>query len=614
MTDGGVAVARLMTRAEVPVEETWNLEKVFASAAEWEKALNAVSGLIPDVTAFKGRLGEGPAVLLECLKASTAVSVAFQPVGTYSSLRLSEDNTATEHQMMMGRVQALSAQLGAATSFVTSELLQLPEGTLERYLREEPGLDEYRPLLEQLIRERPHALHPETEAALAALGEVLNAPVTIYSRAMTTDVKYDQVVDSKGEPVQISPFVMLAFQPPDETEARRQAYQAIVKAWSGHQNTLAATLATQIKRNVVMARLRRYSSTAEMLLNQSFSPGSPGHQISVEVYERILKTIQAEAAPHFRRYARLRKRVLGLDKLYLPDMGAPLDPDFSRKMSYTEGAQLIQNGLAALGEEYGEFMQRALHERWIYRGSNAGKANGAFCNFILGHHPYVFTPWHGGTRDLLVMAHELGHAGHFAMAMKYQPVPKLWPSMFFVEAPSTMNELLLGNYLLSTSEDNRFRRAVIASLLSTYYHNFVNHLLEGELLHRVYALAEQGRPMVAATFGQQKLEVLKSFWHDELELDEGARLFWMAQGHYYMGLYPYTYAAGLAVSTTVAQTIQEQGAPAVARWLDVLKAGGSQAPLELMRHVGVDMTTPEPLLKACAYVGFLVDELEKSFF
>lgn len=606
-------MTRLMARADVPVEETWNLEKVFGSAAEWEQALSEVSDLIPGVTAFKGRLGEGPSVLLECLKASTAVSVAFQPVAAYASLRLSEDNTSTEHQMMVGRVQALGAQMGAATSFVASELLQLPEGTLERYLREEPGLEDYRPLLEQLIRERPHALHPETEATLAALGEILNAPMTIYSRAMTTDVKYDQVLNSRGEPVQISPFVMLAFQPPDETAARRQAYQAIVKAWSGHQNTLGATLATTIKRNVVMARLRRYSSTAEMLLNQAFSPGTPGHQISVDVYERILKTIQAEVAPHFRRYARLRKRVLGLEKLYLPDMGASLDPEFSTQMSYAEGAQLIQDGLAVLGPEYGELMRKALHERWIYRGNNEGKANGAFCNIIIGHHPYVFTPWRGGTRDLLVMAHELGHAGNLALSLKYQPVPKYWPSMFFIEAPSTMNELLLGNYLLSTSRDNRFRRAVISGLLSTYYHNFVNHLLEGELLHRVYALAEQGRPLTAATFGQQKLEVLKSFWHDELELDEGARLFWMAQGHYYMGLYPYTYAAGLAVSTAAVQTIQEQGAPAVERWLDVLKAGGSRPPLELMAHVGVDMTTPEPLVKACAYVGSLVDELEKSF-
>ncbi len=595
------------------MEETWNLEEVFPSIESWEAALKEAADQIPTVTAYKGRLGEGAAVALACLKARDALTIKAQPVITYASLRYSEDATATQYQELAARARQLAVQIQAALAFIPSELLQLPEGTLQRYLEEEPGLAPYRPFFEQLIAQQPHTLHPEAEAALAALGEALDAPAQIYQQAMTADMKYEEVTDAKGEPVRISPFIMLAFQPPDETKARREAYRAIIKAWSGYQNTLAATLSTEIKKNVTLARLRRYNSTAEMLLQQSPIPGMPGHQVTVEIYQRVLGTIQAEVAPHFRRYARLRKRVLGLEKLYLPDMGASLDPDYTQKMSYDEAARLIEEGLAVLGPEYGKILRSALHERWIYRGNNAGKANGAFCNYVIGHHPYVFTPWNGGTRELFVMAHELGHAGHIALSMRHQPVSCMLPSMFFIEAPSTMNELLLGRYLLAKSEDKRFRRAVITSLLSTYYHNFVNHLLEGELLHRVYALAEQGRPLTAATFGEQKVQVLRDFWGDELELDEGARLFWMAQAHYYMGLYPYTYAAGLAVSTAASQRIMEEGEPAVARWLDVLKAGGSKTALELMEHAGVDMTTPEPLIRACAFVGQLVDELEETF-
>jgi oligoendopeptidase F len=606
-------MGNLLTRTEVPVEETWNLEAVYPAQSDWEAALQAATDLIPAVTAYAGRLGEGAQTTLACLQARDALTLASQPVTAYATLRLSEDNTATAAQMLAARAFTLEVDIAAALSFIESELLQLPEGTLERYLQAEPRLSPYRPYFEQLISERPHALHPETEAALAALGEVLEAPPSIYQRAMTADVKYDSVVDSKGERVSVSPFIMLAFQTPAEAQARRDAYQAIIKGWSGHQHTLAASLATEIKKNVVMARLRRYDSTAAMLLNQSPIPGMQGHQITVPIYERILKTIQAGVAPHFRRYARLRRQVLGLEQLILPDMGAPLDPGYVQQISFAEGARTIREGLAVLGEEYGEIMSRGLSERWIYRGMNAGRANGAFCNFILGQHPYVFTPWNGGTRDLFIMAHELGHAGHMALSLKYQPLAGFWPSMFFIEAPSTMNELLLGNYLLASSQDVRFRRSVITSLLATYYHNFVNHLLEGELLHRVYGLAEAGEPLTAATFGEQKTRVLADFWGDELQLDEGARLFWMAQGHYYAGLYPYTYAAGLAVSTAAAQRVQEEGAPAVARWLEVLKAGGSRKPLELMQHVGVDMTTAEPLERACAFVGHLVDELEKTY-
>jgi oligoendopeptidase F len=601
-------VARLLTRAEVPVEETWNLESVYPSFARWEADLQAALDLIPGVTVYKGRLGEGAAVTLACLKARDILTLQAQPVGAYAHLRLSEDNRATESQVMAARAQQMGVQIEAALSFISSELLKLPEGTLERWLQAEPGLEAYRPYIEQLIAERPHALHPETEAALAALGEVLSSPAATYERAMTTDVQYETVLDAEGEPVPISPFLALAFQAPQETEPRRNAYKALTKAWSGYQNTLAATLSTQIKKNVVMARLRRYSCTADMLLNQSPIPGMQGHQITVEVYERILKTIQAEVSPHFQRYARLRKQVLGLEKLYLPDMGASLDPDYKPTMSFQEGAEVIADSLSLLGSEYGEILQKALHERWIYRGNNAGKANGAFCNWIFGHHPFVFSPWSGSTRELFMMAHELGHAGHLALSMKYQPLTKTLPSMFFIEAPSTMNELLLGHHLLKQSTDKRFRRSVITSLLATYYHNFVNHLL-----YRVYGLAEQGKPLTAAAFGQQKLAVLGSFWGSELELDEGARLFWMAQGHYYKGLYPYTYAAGLAVSTAAVERIRTEGAPAVERWIEVLKAGGSMKPLELMKHAGVDMTSSEPLNKACAFVGELVDELEKTF-
>jgi oligoendopeptidase F len=211
------------------------------------------------------------------------------------------------------------------------------------------------------------------------------------------------------------------------------------------------------------------------------------------------------------------------------------------------------------------------------------------------------------------LAHELGHAGHFAMAGRYQRLHNTRPSRYFIEAPSTMNEMLLAQSILAKTTDSRKRRSVILQLLGTYYHNFVTHLLEGELQRRVYAHAEAGKPITANVLSELKGEILSTFWGDAVEIDEGARLTWMRQPHYYMGLYPYTYAAGLTASTAVSQMIQEEGKPAAERWLEVLKAGGTKKPLELMKMAGVDMSSPEPIRKAVAYVGSLVDELEKSF-
>lgn len=216
-------------------------------------------------------------------------------------------------------------------------------------------------------------------------------------------------------------------------------------------------------------------------------------------------------------------------------------------------------------------------------------------------------------RNTFTLAHELGHAGHFVLAGRNQRISNTRPSRYFVEAPSTMNEMLLSKHILEQSSDKRMRRWVILQSLGTYYHNFVTHILEGELQRRVYDLADRGTPITAKLLGEQKIELLSAFWGEEVEMDEGAGLTWMRQPHYYMGLYPYTYSAGLTASTAASQMIQEEGQPAVDRWLSALKAGGTLKPLELMKLAGVDMTTPEPIKKAVAYVGSLVDELEKSF-
>jgi oligoendopeptidase F len=337
------------------------------------------------------------------------------------------------------------------------------------------------------------------------------------------------------------------------------------------------------------------------------------HQVSLEAYENLLNIIQSELAPHMRRYANLRKRVLGLDKLLYCDIEAPLDPDFKPEVTYEGACDMILDALSVMGPEYLKIMRTAMKERWIDYVDNVGKATGAFCASPYGSHSYILMTWTGNMRGAFTLAHELGHAGHFQLANRNQRFLMTEPSMYFVEAPSTMNEILLGQHILAKNSDVRMRRWVLMQFLATYHHNFVRHLLEGELQRRIYALAEAGTPITAGTLSGTKGEILQQFWGDAVEIDDGARLTWMRQPHYYMGLYPYTYSAGLTASTAVAQMIREEGEPAVRRWLDVLKAGGTKSPLELMQMAGVDMSSPAPIRKAVAYVGSLIDELERSF-
>lgn len=594
------------TRAEVPVDQTWNLSDLFPSREAWAAELARIEADIPTVTRHRGHLGESAATLLACLNDQEALYARYVLVDTYASLRASEDGSNPANQEDAARGAALAAKLEAACAFIKSEILALPEGTVERFVAEEPALAELRPHLERLLEEKPHILSPETEEALASLGEVYGAPYMIYERTKSSDMRFPAFTGPEGQDVPVS---FARYEEDLETSpnvaVRRGAFAAFAKGLSAYQNTLAATFATEVKKNVVLARLRGYQSATHMLLQP--------HQVPVETYQNLLEIIQQELAPHMRRYAHLRRRVLGLDKLLYCDIEAPMDPGYKPGLTFPEASELIQQALSVMGPEYSKTIRQALTERWVDTAENAGKATGAFCASPYGSHSYILMTWTDSMRSAFTLAHELGHAGHFALANSHQRLFNTEPSMFFVEAPSTMNELLLAQHVLRQSTDARMRRWVLMQTLATYHHNFVRHLLEAELQRRVYARAEAGEPITATTLCQEKAAILRSFWGDAVEIDDAASLTWMRQPHYYMGLYPYTYSAGLTVSTAMAQAIQEEGQPAVDRWLTVLKAGGTKRPLELTQMAGVDMSRPDSIKKAVAYVGSLVAELEATY-
>lgn len=595
-----------LTRAEVPAAETWNLRDLFATQEAWEAEMAAVETGVADVVAYQGRLGEGADVLLACLAADEALQERLVRAYHYASLSAAADGTSTRNQGLMARAAALEATVAAALSFIESEILVLPEGRVAEYLATEPGLAPYRPKLDRLLSTRPYRLAPETEATLAALGEVQGAPYMIYERAKNSDMQFPSIQDAQGNEIAMS-FARYEdhYEGSAETEMRRKAFGSFTQGLKSLQNTMAATFATEVKKNVVLARLRKHPSAVAMHLH--------AQQVPHQAYNNLLDIIQAELAPHFQRYQRLRKRQLGLEKLYYCDIKAPLDPGYDPKISFADTEALISDAMAVMGPEYVEIIRTAFRERWIDRADNIGKTTGAFCASPYGAHAYVLITWTNALRGAFVLAHELGHAGHFELAGRHQKLTNFEPSLFFVEAPSTCNELLLGQHILAKSNDVRMRRWVITQMLGTYHHNFITHLLEAELERRIYAMAEAGEPVTAETLSETKGEIQARFWGDTVEIDEGAKLTWARQPHYYMNLYPYTYSAGLTCATAVAQQIRAEGRPAAERWLEVLKNGGAKQPLELMQMAGVDLAQAEPVRQAVAYVGSLVDELEKSF-
>lgn len=596
---------KTLHRSEVPIETTWKLDDLFETREHFHHQIENSESDLQAITAYKGRLCESPETLFECLEKFEAAYTRVIRLSTYASLKQAEDGTNTNHQEDSMRFDALGAKALASVSFIASEVTAMDSNAYHDMFEALPELSVYKGYLDDIYKQKPHKLSPETEVALATLGEVTNAPYRIYQTSKMADMRFEDF--TANDVWYENSFALFETKYEYEPEAilRKASYKSFYKTLEKYKNTYAGLYATEVKKHVALSKLRKYPSVTDMLLEP--------HKVTPEMYNRQIDIIYEKLAPHMRRFAKIKQRWLGLDEMHFCDLKAPLDHTFNPPADYASIRQTIVDAMGVLGEEYQRIMNRAFDERWIDYSDNIGKATGAFCASPYGVHSFILISYQESMRSAFTLAHELGHAGHFTYANKYQRIFDTRPSTYFVEAPSTMNEILLANHLMGKEDDPRMKRWVIQQLLGTYYHNFVTHLLEAAFQRLVYSHAEAGGGLTAKFLCETKLDVLRTFWGDAVIIDEDAGLTWMRQPHYYMGLYPYTYSAGLTASTAIARQIFEEGAPAVERWINVLKAGGSYPPEQLMKMAGIDMTTAEPIEKAVDYVGGLTAELDVLF-
>ena len=593
---------RRLLRHEVPVEITWDLTALYATPEEWKTVLESMDAKTDAIAAYKPILTNTPQNLLQCLRKYEAARIDLHQLGAYASLRRSGDSTNAENQEGVMAFAAVDTRFLAETAFIESAIIALDEDTFKRMLDLEPGLAPFKIYLEKVYARKAHQLSPETEQALAALSGLVNAPQNIYRLTKSADMKLDPFVDDEGNEYDNSINMFEGrYSRSTNASVRRNGYASFVKTLTLYKNTLATVYGTEVRKQVALSKLRGYDSVQDMLLDPQ--------EVTREMYENQLDIIFNELAPHMRKYATLIKEQMGLEKMYFCDLKATIPTDYNPPVSMEYIRELVTEALGVLGEDYQNMVKRAFAERWIDYGDNVGKGSGAFCNTPYNAHPFILMTYTGQMRNAFTIAHELGHGGHFYNATRSQRILDVRPSRYFTEAPSTMNEMLLAQHLLKQSDDPKLKQWVIVQLLGTYYHNFVTHLIEGEFQRRVYTAAERGVSLTASMLCKTMKDIMTEFWGDAVEIREEDGMTWMRQAHYYMGLYPYTYSAGLTASTAVAQQIAEEGQPAVDRWLKVLRAGGTMKPDELMKAAGIDMTNPAPIKKAVDYVGSLISEV-----
>lgn len=598
-------------RHEVPEEHVWNLTDLFASETDFDAALQALSAELETLSRFGTQALERPPDVLAYLQARDGILAQGQRVVGYAMAKFSEDGTDPENQTRLARARQAGQALERKLTQLRDVLFAVSAERLQHWAQSQGPLSAHRMYLLQVAQGREHVLPPGAEEALAAVAPALQLPGTLYRTVTGADLRCASVPDEQGQTFSVTHFsFMTRAETSDNWDFRARCYQSLVAGQKPYHHTLATTLATEIQKNAALAKLRGYPSSAAMLLREASESAGPPDNVAESFFERVPMLILKALAPYMQRYARLRSRRWRVSRLRYCDVKAPVLEIGAKHVSYDALARTICEAVASMGTQYQRIVERAFAERWVYRADNVGNLQGAYCMPIPGRHPYVFSPYHGVLYDIFMTAHELGHAVHMTLADSREVAHDLLPSQLFIEAPSTFNEHLVAQHMRRTS-DEQGRLEVNCLQLLTFHHNFVTHLIEAELLRRLYKMADAGEVLTAAVLDRVQLEILREFWDETVELDEGAAMTWMRQAHYYSGLYPYTYAVGLTASTLLAQRLSE-GQQVASSWIRVLQMGGSRDALELFREVGIEMDAEQPYQEAASYVGRLIDELESA--
>jgi oligoendopeptidase F len=589
---------QLPKRHELDVRHTWDMTNLFKHESHYQEAFDQVEKDVDSFCLkFENQL-KSKALIDEALTKYQDIQARLSRIGAYGSLQASTDSISEENQMRQGKQMIRFQGISKKLAFLTNELKQIPD----ELLQEASTVSESnRYFLLDIIEDKKHALTPEVEKALVALSPVLNASYINYNRFKLADMKFnDFVVGGITYPNSFTSFEN-EYEHEENTTVRRTAYETFYQKLAEYQHGFASNYQAHVQKEKIMSELRGYPSVFGFLLYDQ--------KVTKDFMDRQIDLIMGKLAPAMRKYALLLKKVHGLDKMTYADLKIAFDPQFEPSVTIDESKALLIEGLSVLGSEYNHIVRRAFEERWIDFPQNQGKSTGGFCSSPYGASSYILINWNGHMDEVMVLAHEIGHAGHFQYANSNQSILNTRPSMYFVEAPSTTNELLMANHLIKKAKTDREKTWIKSVMISrTYYHNFVTHLLEAAFQREVYQKVDQKQPLSAHILMNIKLDVLRKFWGDTVEIPDWAGLTWMRQPHYFMGLYPYTYSAGLTLGTKVSRLIENRVIEPEA-WIQVLKAGGTKTPLELAKMVGVDLTTDQTLTEVIDEISKIIEDI-----
>ena len=591
----------ILKRSEVPEEFTWNLKDIFESDEAWLAEYEALKELPEKVAAFRGRLGESAANLLEFFKEDDELNVRLEMLYGYASCKCDQDTANSTYQDFRGKAMSVIVAISSAGAYASPEIMAIPEETLNRFYEEEPELETYRRSIYSVRRRAEHILSPECEAILSAAGEMSEAPQTISSTFENADLKFPSVTDKEGNtyPLTGGSFVPL-LESPDQ-EFRKQVFETYYNRLGEFKNTVAATLDAQFKQLRFFAETRKYPSTLAASLDRT--------EVPTEVYTNLIEAVHANLDKMYR-YVALRKKMLGVEELHMYDVYTPIVADAAEEIPFEQAKETVLEALHVLGDDYVALLKEGFENRWIDVYENEGKRGGAYSSGNSWPHPYVLLNHKDNLDSQFTLAHEMGHALHSYHSCKYQPVSTSGYVIFVAEVASTCNEVLLMRHLLKKTTDKRQRAYLINHFLDQFKGTIYRQTMFAEFELEMGRMAENGESLTADALSAKYHELNKLYFGPDMISDDGIALEWARIPHFFYNYYVFQYATGFSAAVAIANRILAEGEPAVADYKKFLSGGSSTDPISLLKIAGVDMSTPDPINSALKLFNELLDEME----
>ena len=600
-------------RSKIPESYRWNLADLFPSDEAWQKAKESFAAKIGSpvektgvMARFRGRLSESPALLLDCLNTSSDLGKEYARLSAYASMASDQDTRQPKYLEMVQAMGQIGSTFGAQVAYIEPELLSMGKAKIESFIAGEPKLEVYRHNLDDVLRRQSHTGTEQEEKIIADAGLMADAPNNIYGIFSNAEFPYPSVTLSDGKTVKLDKAAFTLYRSVPNREDRKKVFQAFFGRLNEFRATFGTQLYAEVNKDMFYRNARHYHTSVESALD--------GSNIPVEVYTSLVNSINKNLGV-FHRYLRLRARMMGIDQMHYYDLYGPLVKHVDIDYSYEEAEKLVLASLKPLGEDYIKVAKKGFAERWLDVYPSEGKRSGAYSQgAAYDVHPYMLLNYNGKYDDVSTLAHEFGHTMHSYLSNTSQPYPTSQYSVFVAEVASTFNEALLMDYMLKTIKDDDTRLTLLGSYLDGLRGTLFRQTQFAEFELRIHEMAEKGETLTGDVLDNLYAEITRRYYgHDKgvCIVDDEIKSEWAYIPHFYYNFYVFQYATSLTASGALSEEVLAGDREATKRYIQLLKSGGADYPIELLRKAGIDMTTSAPFELTMKKMNRVMDEVEK---